>query len=126
MALKELSTHCDFGSDFGDFLNDALRDRLVCGLYKESIQKRLLAEAELTFKKACEISQAMEMAEKNASELNTESTKAVNALQKSSGGKPKKNPDATPKSKRQYYDRNCYRCGGSHSPASCRFKSEKC
>jgi len=95
-------------------------------LYKESIQKRLLAEAELTFKKACEISQAMEMAEKNASELNSESTKAVNALHKPLGEKPKKNPDATPKNKRQQYGRNCYRCGGPHSPASCRFKSEKC
>ena len=43
VALKELSTHFDFGT----FLNDALRDRLVCGL-KEAIQKILLTEAELT------------------------------------------------------------------------------
>ena len=66
LPLKGLAKHCDFG----DFLNDALRDRLVCGLNKESIQRRLLAEADLTFQKACEIAQAMEMVEKDASALN--------------------------------------------------------
>ena len=63
VALKELSTYCEFRT----FLNDAMRDRLVCGLYKEATQKRLLMEAELTFKKACEIAQVMEMADKNVS-----------------------------------------------------------
>ena len=28
--------------DFGEFLNQALRDRLVCGLRDENIQRRLL------------------------------------------------------------------------------------
>ena len=82
VALKELSTHCDFGT----FLNDALRDRLVCGLYKEATQKRLLTEAELTFKKACEIAQVMEMADKNASELKSEETEpSINVLEKPPG-----------------------------------------
>ena len=78
VALKELTTHCEFGG----FLNEALRDRLVCGLYRESTQKRLLTEVDLTFKKACEIAQAMEMADKNASELNSEATQGVHALEK--------------------------------------------
>jgi hypothetical protein len=38
--IKELSEHCEFGTA----LNDSLRDRFVCGLYNESIQKRLLVE----------------------------------------------------------------------------------
>ena len=42
--LRRLSTHCKFA----DFQDDALRDRLVCGLRSETTQKRLLAEAELT------------------------------------------------------------------------------
>ena len=119
MALKELSSHCGFGN----FLNDALRDRLVYGLGKESIQKRLLTEAELTFKKACKIAQAMEMADKNASELNPVAAKpGVNALQ----NPPENNP--IPKSTKQQTDetKNCYRCRGLHFPASCRFKTEKC
>ena len=37
LALKGLAKH----SNFGDYLNDALRDCLVCGLNKESIQRRL-------------------------------------------------------------------------------------
>ena len=65
VTLKQLSTHCDFGS----FLNDALRDQLVCGLRHETMQKKLLAEDKLTFKKACEMAQAMELADINANEL---------------------------------------------------------
>ena len=43
--LRRLSTNCKFGAT----LNDALRDRLVCGMRNTSAQKRLLAEADLTF-----------------------------------------------------------------------------
>ena len=63
VALKELTTYCEFGG----FLNEALRDCLVCALFRESTQKRLLTEVDLTFKKACQIIQAMEMSNKNAS-----------------------------------------------------------
>ena len=61
VSLKELSTHCDFGT----FLNDALRDQLVCGLRQQAIQRKLLAKDKLTFKKASEIAQAMELGERN-------------------------------------------------------------
>ncbi|XP_053372930.1 uncharacterized protein K02A2.6-like [Mercenaria mercenaria] len=65
VELKRLSTHCDFGT----FLNDALRDRFVCGLRSETIQKKLLAEEELSFDQAIKISTAMEMAEKDTVSL---------------------------------------------------------
>lgn len=42
--LRRLATTCEFGT----FLDEALRDKFVCGLFKESIQRRLLAEADLT------------------------------------------------------------------------------
>ena len=51
-ALRKLSTHCDLKT----YLNEALRDRLVCGLRSESIQRRLLAENELSLQKAMELS----------------------------------------------------------------------
>ena len=54
--FKQLSTHCQFK----DYLNDALRDRLVCRLWKESTQKRLLLEDKLTFTKAVETPQNIE------------------------------------------------------------------
>lgn len=61
-ALKKLSEHCEFG----DVLNDTIRDRLVCGLRSEAIQKRLLSESILTMQKATEISVSMELAAKEA------------------------------------------------------------
>jgi hypothetical protein len=61
-VLRKLAKHCDFG----DRLADDLRDRLVCGMRHENIQKKLLSEAGLTLKKAIEISVAMETAAKDA------------------------------------------------------------
>ena len=58
-VLRKLSEHCKFET----FLDTALRDRLVCGLRNESAQKWLLAETDLTLKKAIEIAQAMEAAD---------------------------------------------------------------
>ena len=46
--LKKLAEKCDFK----DSLNDMLKDRLVCGINDEKIQKRLLIETDLTFEKA--------------------------------------------------------------------------
>jgi len=44
VAIQKLSENCQFGTT----LFDALRDRLVCGLASEQIQRRLLTEADLT------------------------------------------------------------------------------
>ncbi len=53
--LRKLTEFCDFGA----VLNDTLRDRLVCGLRNEQVQKKLLTVAELNLTKAIEISVAM-------------------------------------------------------------------
>ncbi len=64
--LQKLALHCGCG----DYLDQVLRDRLVCGLLSESIQKRLLAEAELTLARALSLSQGgMEAATKNTQSL---------------------------------------------------------
>ena len=42
VELKRVALKCEFGV----FLEEALRDRLVCGLRKIQIQKKLLAERE--------------------------------------------------------------------------------
>ena len=39
-SLKQLAETCDFEG----FLDEALRDQLVCGLRSEAIQKRLLTK----------------------------------------------------------------------------------
>jgi hypothetical protein len=60
--LRRLSAHCDFES----YLEQALRDRLVCGIRNENIQRRLLAEADLSLMRAVELAQGMEVAERNS------------------------------------------------------------
>ena len=63
--LRRMATRCDFGA----YLEEALRDRLVCGLRSESTQKRLLSESELTLARAVELAQNMEVASKSAQAL---------------------------------------------------------
>jgi len=67
--LKKLVAHCNFGAN----LNEALRDRLLCGLRNVQIQKRLRSEAKLKYSKALKIVDvAMETAIHDASELQSE------------------------------------------------------
>ena len=47
-ALRKAAEFCDYG----DSLSEMLRDRLVCGITDTSVQKRLLAEKDLTLDKA--------------------------------------------------------------------------
>ncbi|CAG2249536.1 unnamed protein product [Mytilus edulis] len=97
-ALRSLTEHCNYG----DTLNAMLRDRLVVGIKSDRIQRRLLAEPNLTFEKALEIATAMETAEKNAQDIQAKTTLEI----------PKQG--------------DCYRCGGNHLAAECRFKDAKC
>ena len=63
--LRTLAEYCDYRP----VLSDMLRDRLVCGLQKPSIQRRLLQEPALTFEKASEMSLAAEAADKDSKRL---------------------------------------------------------
>ena len=58
-ALRHLAIHCEYGVS----LSDMLRDRLICGVNDDRIQRRLLAEAKIDFTKALAVAQAMETAE---------------------------------------------------------------
>ncbi|XP_011064377.1 PREDICTED: uncharacterized protein LOC105152048 isoform X2 [Acromyrmex echinatior] len=59
IKLKNLSKYCKFEG----FLDEALRDKFVFGLFSEQIKQRLLTEDDLTFEKACEIATKMEFTE---------------------------------------------------------------
>ena len=108
--LRRLATHCEFG----EYLNDALRDRLVCGLCNNSIQKRLLSEANLTFAKAVEMAQGLEAAERNAKKLQGYEETPVNRVDQKA---------TTSKSP----EKSCYRCGGTgHTPNNCKFRNATC
>ena len=103
-VIKQLAEHCDFGTH----LLDALRDRLVCGLNTEAIQKRLLTETALTWKKAVEIAVAMETVAKETHQLSN--ALKINALSLTS---------------QQRY--KCVRCGKTnHKEADCYYKDQTC
>ena len=112
-GLRRLSEHCKFEAT----LDDMLRDRLVCVVRDKRLQQRLLAEANLTFKIAMEVSQAVEAAERNAWDLQARQipkTETVLALNKPRAANL---PVSAAK---------CYPCGGSHLPKDCYFKDVEC
>ena len=119
--LRRLSEHCQFAGS----LDDMLRDRLVCGVRDGRLQRRLLAEPDLTFRKAFELCQASELAEKNAQELQAGQKQnqkvagaSVLALYPSSSGGKQQTPGHQPA---------CYWCNGTqHLAKDCRFRSAAC
>ncbi|XP_043217369.1 uncharacterized protein LOC122379303 isoform X7 [Amphibalanus amphitrite] len=97
--------------------------------------KRLLSEEDsLTFERAQKIALAVETAAKGSRQLTTEQpsrdSREVNRVEARSFNPPpppagrKQRP--TPPPPNRYVKRDCYRCGGSHSPQMCRFKGYRC
>ena len=70
--LRALSEYCNT-------LESMLRERLVCGVNNPQIQKQLLAEDRLNFKKALEISLALEAATKDTKQLQTATCTAASS-----------------------------------------------
>ena len=68
--LRQLANMCQFGT----FLDEALCDRLVCRIRDPGMQHRLLAEADMTLKKAFQLIQGMKAAVKNADETQQENS----------------------------------------------------
>ena len=117
VALRQLSSSCEFGA----FLPEALRDQFVCGLSNQGIQRKSLAEANLTLDRALQLATAMSMATENTVEFHTDTlrrdTHTVN--------KVSKNVQAKTYAKSSSYV--CWRCAKpNHSPDVCRFKDAVC
>ena len=110
--LRALTPFCDFG----DTLNNMLRDRLGCGINHEQLQRRLLAEPNLRFAKAMDIPQTFESAMQDARHFQEgpKQPLPVNAIQKSATATSL--PAKT----------QCYRCGENHKASSCTFKVSTC
>lgn len=106
--LPKLSQKCEFG----DFLDEALRDRFVSTLHRGHIQRFLFTEdKKMTFTKAVERALSLVAASKNAKETHSaqERGSELNRVQ------IKRQPPAdAPK--------NCYRCrSNTHSQQACPF-----
>ena len=61
-------------------MDEALRDRFVCGLRSEATQKQLLTESELTFTRAVEIAKGMEKVDKKSRQFKGATDGTVNKL----------------------------------------------
>ena len=118
--LRALSEHCGFGL----CLDDMLRDRLVCGVKDDAIQRKLLAETDLTLQKASAIAISMETASKDAQILISFGGATV----------PEKEPESSPRAETIHHVQDkparkfvgCSCCGKRHPSSICRFKNATC
>jgi len=111
--LKRLSEHCHYG----DTLDDMLRDRLVCGIANTRLQRRLLAEPKLTFKKALELAQAQETAEEGAKQIQQRHSSQSTSLNKIGHANHAARHRGTAE-----VEKPCYHCGGRHQSTQCHYK----
>ena len=112
--LRQLATKCDFGNS----LEEMLRDRIVIGVNDPNIQRRLLAEPNLTLRKATDIAQALETADRGAADLQSAQAVPVHAIEGlQDGSREHARGKGSP---------TCYRCGGKHLAPVCKFKDAEC
>lgn len=111
LTLKKLASTCEFKAH----LDDALRDRFVCGLLNEHIQQRLLVESKLTFESACATALNMEMAQMQSKILNPSTSSSVSKVVKASQSRR-----SHKLSSQESQQNNCSRCGRfKHSSGNC-------
>ena len=114
--LKRLAATCDFKTH----LDEALHDRLVCGLRSVGARKKLLGQKDLTFHKAVELATTHEAIEANSQAMANKfdepppSPTVIHWVK--SEGRPQESSL-----------KSCFRCGRSgHSPDICHFKNARC
>ena len=112
--LRRLASPCEFGA----FLDQALRDRLVFGMRSESTQKRLLTEKDPTLKGIMDVSLSLEAAQKSAQtfrDAEAPQLYKVDQRRLTEGRIPKDG------------EKPCYRCGrAGHAHHACGFRQAKC
>ena len=117
-VLRKHSELCDFG----DYLEQAIRDRLVCGLRSEIVQRKLLSEKHLTLQKAYDLAHSLETARRRASELQASAkatTQVSKDIQRVAPGRPTNAGVSPPQC--------CYRWGkAGHHPDKSHYRLQKC
>ena len=106
-----------------------LRDKFVSGLHNTRTQHRLLVEKALTFAKAQEIAQAMELADKDVQSLQSNPHPPVLKLnEQHTSTQRNSRRNVTQHTTRHCSPQTlpCHHCGGKHSSSTCRFKTEQC
>ena len=107
--LRRLAKTCNFGQ----YLNTALRDQLVCGLRDRKCQRDLLSTSDLTLAVALQKTTAAETAEKGSKRIRADITSDQSLSQELH--------------KMTVHTKPCYRCGRpGHQSAQCRFRNVTC
>lgn len=139
IEIRNLAQSCEFG----EFLSQALRDKFVCGVRSEHIQRRLLTEAELTFEKAISIAKGMESADKQSKLLQPASSNVFKVMQQRKCGQGNNFEKSGPskqyrteyktrqnsqfnKANNQSNFKECWRCGRHHNVDECPARNWKC
>ncbi len=118
--LRQIARNCEFK----DLLEENLRDRIVCGVNNEAIQKKLLAHGrDLTYKKAIDSALAMELASVQSAGLKSSTMHRreveVNKIDDKVGHGNAATANAS--------GRMCFRCGSKfHLANTCKFKESEC
>ena len=122
IELRKLSEYCDFGTN----LKDSLRDRFVCGLRNDAIQKKLLSVDKLTYDKALETALAMESASKDVVELQAKQMQPVNKI-KITKYKKKTDKQSQKGLHQPHQSVACFHCARTnHKSFECKFKTATC
>ena len=134
--LKKLASTCGF---VGDQIQVNLRDRFICGLRSENMQRKLLS-LELTFQQAVDRALAEEAAAKNVKDMGAMSSSAHSTTQPvhkihaaSPSYQSKRKPTHTsshPSHRRDAPEARrarCDRCGfDNHKSSECKYKNATC
>ncbi|XP_049524972.1 uncharacterized protein LOC125946302 [Dermacentor silvarum] len=125
LELKRLAASCEFGQ----FLDDALRDRFVAGLRNEATQAELLKKSTLTFQAAYDLAKSGELARTETRKIHPKDLGEVNLVQQPQQRKPVATAwrrAASKNTERQAGSTECFRCGSAHAAATCPFRKYRC
>lgn len=116
VEIKGLSQSCDFG----DFLDSALRDKLVCGVNHNIVQSKLLSESRLTFEEACKIARGIETTSSDLQTLRGEAqVNKVGVFARTRLG-PRPDDNKRQNKVARYQNYQCYSCSGfGHTQKYC-------
>ncbi|XP_032068760.1 uncharacterized protein K02A2.6-like [Thamnophis elegans] len=142
-ALRSAALHCEFRD-----LDEALLDRLVCGLRDLKLQKRLLTKTDLSFQTAFDEVRASEMAAASLATIakarSATAAQSANAFNTDTGLPDSESEDSESETQGEGINRleeanrkswhrrkgdpksACSGCGGNHERAECRFRQALC
>ena len=116
--LRNLASHCNYGGATAELV----RDRLMCGIRDDVLQRSLLSVAKHTFDKACEMALLHESAEENSKVLSTPTAMHCTERQAPATAEPRRGDSDTqdhPKIPYYHYERQ-------HTANNCCFKESLC